>query len=121
MGLTIDPCQRKNKNGYYHNFKTELGGRPEFRLRSRAGLTVNPGQCKDKSGYYHSFKTQLEGRLGTRPGSQVGLTIDFSQHKDKNYYYYYYYFYYSFKTHRECLNLFIVLCILPPEYHSLEF
>jgi hypothetical protein len=42
-GLTqVDPSQYKNKNNYYHNFKTRLGVQPRARPKSRDG-SVNSG------------------------------------------------------------------------------
>jgi hypothetical protein len=42
-GLTqVDPSQYKNKNNYYHNFKTRLGVQPRAKPKSRDG-SVNSG------------------------------------------------------------------------------
>jgi hypothetical protein len=54
-----------NKNSYYYNFKTQLGGRSESRIK----LTIDPNQRKNKNDYYHSFKTQRRGRSRAKPES----------------------------------------------------
>jgi hypothetical protein len=43
--LTIDPGQRKNKNSYYHNFKTQLTGWPGTRPKPWVEI-VNPSWSK---------------------------------------------------------------------------
>ena len=45
MGL-VNPSQRKNKNGYYHSFKTQFEGRFGSRPKSRVGLIINSSQYK---------------------------------------------------------------------------
>jgi hypothetical protein len=57
----INLGQYKNKNDYYHSFKTLFGGRPEAKIGSRVVLTIDPYQHKDTDDYYYSFKTLLEG------------------------------------------------------------
>jgi hypothetical protein len=46
--LTIDLGQLKDKNSYYHSFKTRLEDQPRVRLVSQVGLIVDPGQHKNK-------------------------------------------------------------------------
>ena len=38
--IRVGSSQRKNKSGYYHIFKTQLGGLPRVRLGSRVGLPL---------------------------------------------------------------------------------
>ena len=71
----VDPCPRKNKNGYYQSFKTWFGGRLEVRPESLARLIVNTGQYKDKNGYYHSFETRInQARVTCQDGKLLGST-----------------------------------------------
>jgi hypothetical protein len=70
LGLNND------KNNYYHNLKTWLGGRLEAKALVR--LTIDLCQSKDKIDYYHNFKIQFDGRSRARFESQIGLTIDLS-------------------------------------------
>jgi hypothetical protein len=39
--------QYKDKNNYYHSFKTLFGGRPEVKIRSKVVLTIDLYQHKD--------------------------------------------------------------------------
>jgi hypothetical protein len=78
----VDPCQRKNKNGYYQSFKIRFGGRIEIRPESLARLTVNPNQFKDKNSYYNSFEIRINGWSGVRPESRVKM-VNSGQHKTK--------------------------------------
>jgi hypothetical protein len=48
VGLTIDPSQYKDKNIYYHNFKTLLGDWTKTKFGSWAKLTVDWSKHKDK-------------------------------------------------------------------------
>jgi hypothetical protein len=41
--LTLDSGQHKNKNGYYHSFKTRLKGQLGKIFDSRIELTINSG------------------------------------------------------------------------------
>ena len=42
----------KNKNNYYHSFKTQLGGW----LGVRCVILIDPSQGNNKNNYYHSCK-----------------------------------------------------------------
>jgi hypothetical protein len=55
VGLTIDMSQHKNKNGYYYNFKIQLGSWHEAMSQSQSKLIIDSSQYKDKNGYQHSF------------------------------------------------------------------
>ena len=48
QGLTrVDLGQCKDKNYYYHSFKTQLGS-ARGKAKSCIWLTIDPGQCNDK-------------------------------------------------------------------------
>jgi hypothetical protein len=81
--------QYKDKNNYYHSFKTLFGGRPEVKIRSKVVLTIDPYQHKDIYDYYHSFKTLLEVNPKQGPGHEPGWStwVDSKQNKNKNDYY----------------------------------
>jgi len=68
----IDLGQYKDKNNYYHSFKTLFGGRPEDKIESRVVLTIDPYQHNDTNDYYYSLKPYLEVNpeqgLGHEPG-----------------------------------------------------
>jgi len=94
QNCSIKTC--KDKNIYYHSFKTQLDGRyktkPELLVEAQVMGRVDSNQYRNKNNYYHRFKARFESRFGVRPNSRVRLTIDSSQREDKNSYYY------SFKT-----------------------
>jgi hypothetical protein len=56
VGLTIDPCQYKDKNYYYYSFKILFGGRPGARLGPWVELTIDLGQHKKKMIIIKIFK-----------------------------------------------------------------
>jgi hypothetical protein len=47
-GLTTNPGQHKNKNDYYHSFKTLLESRPETGLGSEPGWPLTQVNIKIK-------------------------------------------------------------------------
>ena len=50
----VDSYQYKNKSGYYHNLKNQLG---VYLGQTVVELTVAPCYCKGKNNYCHSFET----------------------------------------------------------------
>jgi hypothetical protein len=64
----------KNKNGYYHSFKTQIGGRSKAKfgtlVEARVMGRVDPGQRKNKNGYYYSFKLDSGVDLGQHLGHE---------------------------------------------------
>jgi hypothetical protein len=72
--VRVDLDQCKDKNCYYHNFKTRLRGQPGQGPRYRLGglSWVDPSRCMNKNNYYHSFKTWLGSRHKTRFRSWAG-------------------------------------------------
>jgi hypothetical protein len=73
--------QYKDKNNYYHNFKTLFGGRPEVKIRSKVVLTIDLYQHKDIYDYYHSFKTLLEVNPKQGPGHESDGQLGLIQNK----------------------------------------
>ena len=64
--MIIDTSQYKDKNDYYHSFKTLLGGQFKARLGSWVRLIIDPSQHKDKNNYCYNFKTQLRSLTGAK-------------------------------------------------------
>jgi len=64
-GLIVNSGQYKDKNDYYHSFKTRLGGRLRQGLGHGSGKStrVDPSQYINKNNYYNSFKTRLGSDL----------------------------------------------------------
>ena len=69
----VDSSQCKDKNCYYHSFKTRFEGSLGLSLGHGPGgsIWVDLSQCMDKSHYYYSFKIQLGSSPEARFKSRV--------------------------------------------------